>query len=98
MWIGIPYTKYKYHFTVPRRIIFSLLATLLYAFLSLPETNMFVGSYIDLSRFDDIESNDRYSLLVIHSIIFGLLLYVLVGVYNPGGTGTIIPKKILPKV
>jgi len=83
MWIGIPYTKYKYYFTVPRKLVFCIIATILYALLSLPETNKLVGSFVDLTKFDDIESHDRYYLLAIHSIVFGLLMFLLISLYNP---------------
>jgi len=83
MWIGIPYTTYRYHFKIPRKILFCMLSTLLYAILSLPETNKLVGHFVDLSQFDDIESHDRYYLLGIHSIVFGILMYALLFMYNP---------------
>ena len=95
MWIGIPYTTYGYNLIVPRKIIFCLLASVLYALISLPETNKFIGSYINLTRFDDIESNDRYYLLGIHSIVFGLTMYLLLLVYSPHTLHTTIPKKIM---
>jgi len=95
MWIGIPYTKYGFNVSlryVSRKVIFCFLATLLYALLSLPETNKLIGSQIYLSKFDDIDSNDRYYLLIIHSIIYGLLIYILLISYNP------YQKKILTNV
>jgi len=95
MWIGIPYTSYGYNIPLPtlsRKVIFCLLASVLYAIISLPETNKLIGSQINLIKFDDIESNDRYYLLAIHSAVFGLVLYGLLTMYNPS------QKNILTKV
>jgi len=73
MWIKIP--------TLSRNVIFCIIASLLYMILSIPEIKDFVGHYIYLSKHDDIESNHRYYLVFIHSILFGCLLYLLLYLY-----------------
>tara|TARA_B100001093_G_C26323909_1_gene798859 strand:+ start:248 stop:553 length:306 start_codon:yes stop_codon:yes gene_type:complete len=101
MWIGIPYTKYSYTFTIPRMLIFYVLTCILYIVISLPETKHFVGSYIQLTKPDDVESNDRYYIVIVHGFVFGLLMYGLLQVYNPypGLPKQIIPqKKIIPTI
>jgi len=83
MWIGIPYTNYGYSVKLPRTLIFCVLAGLLYLIITLPETKEFVGSYTGLERHDDTESNDKYYLLIIHTLVFTFLIYVLIRFYNP---------------
>tara|TARA_B100000212_G_C27337567_1_gene517558 strand:+ start:436 stop:738 length:303 start_codon:yes stop_codon:yes gene_type:complete len=83
MWIGIPYTKYGFNIQVNRKLIFFIFLGLLYCIISLPETIRIVGSYTDLTRHDDIESDDKYYLLIIHTFVFTFLAYVLFRFYDP---------------
>lgn len=101
MWLGIPYTKYGYSIVIPRMFIFCLIISLGYIVISLPETKHFVGSYINLTQHDDVESDDRYYIVFIHGFIYGLLMYLLLRIYNPYSSVTnqvISQKKIIPTI
>ena len=78
----IPY--FNYEFTISRHIIFSFIIVFVYAIVAFPEINKFIGSYLNLEDYDDVTSNDRYYLLIIHSFAMGLLTYLLLMIYNPG--------------
>lgn len=86
MRIGIPYTKYSYNINlpkVPRILVFCVLCCLIYIFLSIPQTKRVVGSLTGYNKFDDIDSTDKYYLTIIHSVVFGLLIFLLLKIYNP---------------
>jgi len=59
----------------------------------MPDVNSLVGSYVGLSEYDDYTKNDRYYLWLLHSIVFGILMFILVTLYgpNPSTTSTITP-------
>mgnify|MGYP006192503185 CR=1 FL=1 len=73
MWIGIP--------TLSRPVKFCIVASIIYMIVSFPEMKDFIGHYTSLSKHDDIESNDRYYLVIIHSLLFGCLVYVVLYLY-----------------
>jgi hypothetical protein len=106
MWIGVPFTSYKYHFKVPIIYQFCVLTGILYFVLTLPETNKFIGARIGLIKYDDAKSDDRYYLVLLHTIVFVLCIFLLVKFYYPRNkisniisTPKIITQnKILPKV
>ena len=81
----IPYLNYE--LTIPRETIFSFMIALVYAFVAFPEINKFIGSHLYLEDYDDVTSNDRYYLLMIHSVVMGLLTYLLLMIYNPSSHG-----------
>ena len=83
MWLGIPSTSYGYRFSPSRKLIFCLMATVLYLVLSLPETNKLVGSLLNYQKYDDNESYDRYYLVGIHGVVFFMVVYFMVTLYNP---------------
>jgi len=77
----IPYINYE--ITISRNIYFSLMIIAVYAVVAFPDTNKFIGSYLGLEDYDDVTSYDRYYLLIIHSLVMGLLTYILLMIYNP---------------
>jgi hypothetical protein len=83
MWVGIPYTTYGYRFSPSRKLLFCAMATVLYMVLSLPDTYKLVGSLLNFEKYDDNESNDRYYLVAIHSVVFLVAIYFMVTLYNP---------------
>ncbi len=86
MWLGIPYTSYGYNISlpvIPRMFIFCLICSVIYIGLDLPQTKRVVGSITGFSKFDDIDSNDKYYLTLIHGLVFGLVMFLLLKIYNP---------------
>ena len=90
----IPFTEYE--FTIPRKLIFCILSMILYLLISMPDTYNFVGKYINLKEYDDYTKRDRYYLWGIHSIAFGLLMFMLLIIYNPNPTIN-LSENIIPK-
>ena len=90
----IPFTEYE--FTIPRKLIFTVLSMVLYLLISMPDTYNFVGKFINLEEYDDYTKHDRYYLWGIHSIVFGLLMFILLIIYNPNPT-IILTENIIPK-
>ena len=86
MWIGIPYTGYGRNVNlpvIPRMLLFCCIAGLLYFILSLPQTMRTVGNFSGFSKFDDKDSDDIYYLNVLHGIVYGIVMFVLLKMYNP---------------
>ena len=73
----------NYEFTIPRKIIFCLFSMVLYLLVAMPDINKVVGKVFDLNEYDDYTKNDRYYLLLIHTVAFGLLMYIVLMLYNP---------------
>ena len=93
----IPFIDYE--FTISRKVYFCFFSMILYLIVAMPDTNKFVGKYLNLEKYDDFNENDRYYLWLIHSIVFALLMFVLLMLYspNPGAGGTVI-NSLIPKV
>jgi len=66
-----------------RKIIFSILIMLLYLVVARPSTYNLVGYIIGLSEYDNPNKEDRDTLLQIHSIVMGLLTFLVLFIYNP---------------
>jgi len=71
---------------------------ILYLIVAMPDTNKYIGKYLGLNKYDDVTENDRYYLWFIHSIVFALLMFVLLMLYNPnpGIGGTVIETPTAP--
>ena len=89
MWIGIPKTQYGFDIkiptipTIPRMFIFCAIVSVLFWIFSLPSVKHFIGSYVYLTKHDDTESDDKYYLSMIQSVLFSVLIFVLLKFYNP---------------
>ena len=82
----IPFTDYEV--TVSRKIYFCFFSMILYLIVAMPDTNKHIGSYLNLPNYDDYNEYDRYYLWFIHSVIYGLLMFVLLILYSPNPTLT----------
>lgn len=77
----IPFIDYE--FTVPRKVIFCALSMVIYLLVAMPDINKIVGKIFDLHDYDDKTKPDRYYLLLIHTVVFGFLMFILLMLYNP---------------
>ena len=66
-----------------RKIVFLCLVSVLYYSVAHPSTYNFVGSIVSLDEYDNANKPDRYTLLIVHSVIMGCLSFLLLLVYNP---------------
>lgn len=66
-----------------RKMVFAVLASVIYVIVARPETYKFVGSILGLDNYDDPFQSDRDILLYIHSVVMGLLIFILLLFYNP---------------
>ena len=64
---------------------------LLYLIVANPGTYKIVGSSVGLEKYDDFRSHDRHYLLFVHGIVFAVVVYIALSIYNPF---TNIPKMI----
>lgn len=91
----IPYFNYELGFpTISRKIIFCLLSMILYLIVAMPDTNKYIGSYLELDHYDDTSQNDRYYLWFIHSVVFAIAMYILLMFYNPNPSVHLTTTKI----
>lgn len=66
-----------------RKLIFSILTSLIYLLVARPYTYNLVGYVIGFNDYDNSNKKDRDYLLIIHSIVMGLLICLLLFIYNP---------------
>jgi len=55
----------------------------LFLIIANPGTYRIVGDIIGLDGYDDTRSYHRFYLLFIHSIVYVLLIYIVLSIYNP---------------
>ena len=94
----IPFTEYE--ISISRKIVFCFFSILLYLAVAMPDSNKFIGNILRLDEYDDYTKNDRYYLWLIHSMVFGILMFVVVTLYspNPSITTGITPTSLAPTV
>ena len=66
-----------------RKIVFSILIMLLYLVVARPSIYNLVGYIIGLPDYNNSNKEDRDTLLQIHSVVMGLLTFVVLFIYNP---------------
>lgn len=66
-----------------RKIVFSILILLIYLVVARPFTYNLVGYIIGLDAYDNPNKEDRDTLLQIHSVVMGLLTFLVLFIYNP---------------
>ena len=76
----IPYVNYE--IILSSRFYFAVVTMIIYLIVAFPGTNKYIGSHLGLHDYDDVTSNDRYYLLMIHSFAMGFLTYVSLLIYN----------------
>lgn len=64
-----------------RKIKLSLYLALSFIIVASPPVYRLVSSILSL-EYDDEENNHRYSLLLIHSVVYLLIAFILVNVYD----------------
>tara|TARA_Y100000389_G_scaffold16567_1_gene14619 strand:- start:3913 stop:4158 length:246 start_codon:yes stop_codon:yes gene_type:complete len=67
---------------------------ILYLIVAMPDTNKYIGSYLELDHYDDTSQNDRYYLWFIHSVVFAIAMYILLMFYNPNPSVHLTTTKI----
>ena len=66
-----------------RKMFFSLIVVVIYLVVANPSTYNFVGSIIGLNEYDNANKSDRNTLLYVHSVVMGLLIFIILLIYNP---------------
>jgi len=79
----IPYLNYEISFSISNKTYFCIFLMLLFLLIGNPGTYKIVGKFIKLEEYDDFRSHHRFYLLLIHSIIYGLIVYIALSIYNP---------------
>jgi len=62
-----------------KKLMFSVIAAMLYLVIASPPVYNFVGSFVDMN-YDDANSSDRHVLLLVHGFVYFLATLILVNV------------------
>ena len=65
------------------KIYFCIFLMVLYLVIANHGTYKIVGHILGFNEYDNFRSYDRYYLLVIHSIVFSLIVFIVLSFYNP---------------
>lgn len=89
----IPYLNYEISFSISKKTYFCMFLMILFLLLANPGIYKLIGSYIDLEEYDDFRSHHRHYLLFLHSIVYALLVYIALSIYNPFTSTTNLKTK-----
>tara|TARA_Y100000389_G_C17344616_1_gene455183 strand:+ start:467 stop:796 length:330 start_codon:yes stop_codon:yes gene_type:complete len=101
----IPYFNYEISFSLSNKTYFCIGLVVLFMVLANPPIYKLVGGILGLHEYEDKKSYHKYYLVGIHSIIYGLIIYLILSIYNPFKSihntklihKSIVPKSIIPK-
>ena len=79
----IPYLNYEISFSLSNKTYFCIGLMVLFFILSNPGVYKIVGGIIGLEEYEDNTSYHKYYLLFIHSIVYGIIIYLILTIYNP---------------
>jgi hypothetical protein len=79
----IPYLNYEISFSLSNKTYFCIGLMVLFLLLANPGVYKIVGGIIGLEKYDDNRSYHKFYLLFIHSIVYCLIIYLLLSLYNP---------------
>lgn len=93
----IPYLNYEISFSLSNKTYFCIGLTVLFLIIANPEFYKIVGGVIGLSNYEDNRSYHKFYLLFIHSIVYGLIIYFVLSIYNPFTTTHSHKSKLIHK-
>ena len=77
----IPYLHYEISFS--NKTFFCIGLMVLFLIIANPAFYKIVGSIIGLHNYEDHKSYHKYYLLFIHSIVYAIIIYLVLQIYNP---------------